>query len=475
MALKGEIESLTLLSQPPHRRFIDPFDDLKVSSALSTRSDVAHLLRRAGFGPTRNVLDAAVASGFDTTLAGLLDFSGSDPADAFLPPAMEWYPADLLSAGPGQQATLVARREQFIHEQQKSFPDLVAWWLQRMLTSAHPLREKLALHLHNNFATAISKVRLPLLMYDQNQILRTMGNGNFETLTQALAKDPAMMVWLDTSSDKVQHPNENFARELMERFTMGVGNYTQSDVEQGARGFTGWTIDRMTGQYSFNPHQFDSGVKTYLGQTGNFTGEDIVHMATNSEASHRWVASRLWSFFAYPVSTDDPVVVNDLVPLYAQQLNLADLLDAIFRHPGFTSSQAKTGLVKQPVEWMVGAFGALGLSFSASVGKRAVGALRLLAQVPMDPPNVGGWPQNQYWLSTASSLSRWRIAEELVKLGDISLVDETSSSDRPDAVATMLGITDGWSKSSAAALKDVSADPVQITALALVSPEYVSN
>jgi uncharacterized protein (DUF1800 family) len=456
-----------------------------MTASTSDISDVAHLLRRAGFGPTPSQLDAAVQAGYSTTVDALLTWSGGDPADSLSPPSqMSWYPPEVLAGNPETDANAADLRRQFVASQRQLLVPLVQWWLERMRVSTNPLREKLTLNLHNNFATAISKVQLPLLMFNQNQTIRSMASGSFEALTQALAKDPAMMIWLDTQTDKVGHPNENFARELMERFTMGVGNYTQQDVEEGARAFTGWSIDRATGAYRFNPAQFDSGVKTYLGQTGPFTGEDIVHIATNTDASHRWVASRMWSFFAYPVATDDPIVVNDLVPTYSANLSLSDLMRTIFLHPDFTSTQAKTGLVKQPVEWVVGIHQALSIPFvsgstssggKVDPGRLAVEILHGLGQVPFDPPNVGGWPQNQYWLSTASSLYRWKYATVVPRLGDISKVEEASPGDRPDAVAELLGVTDGWSDTTAKVLQSASSDPATLTTMALVSPEYVSN
>ncbi len=455
-------------------------------------SQVALLLRRAGFGPTGLQIDQAASEGFSASVDNLLNYSSGDPADLVQPPqGMTWFPPGLIDGKGSKSPSTVASKREFVKSQMTSASDLVLWWLERMRTTTNPLREKLTLNLHNNFATAISKVQLPLLMYNQNQTIRSMSNGSFEELTQALGKDPAMMIWLDTETDKANHPNENFARELMERFTMGVGNYTQQDVEEAARAFTGWTLNPQDGSYMFEPTQFDPTSKTYLGQTGNFTGEDIIHLATNSQASHNWVTSRLWSMFAYPISTSDPIVTNDLAPAYSSNLNISDLIHTIFTHPNFVSQNSLQGLVKQPVEWLVGMYQALNLKFlnppnlvtlgsaiateSNKASRLATATVHDLGQVPFDPPNVGGWPQNQYWLSTASSLFRWKYGSIAVKLGDNSMVEGTSPQGRPDAAAQLLGIDGGWSKSSLEALNAVSSDPAQVTSLALISPEYVSN
>ena len=148
------------------------------------------------------------------------------------------------------------------------------------------------------------------MMYAQNQLFRTLGPGNFDTLVQAVAKDPSMLIWLDADTSHKNAPNQNFARELMERFTMGAGNYSQEDVIQAARCFTGWELDMVTGEFFLNPYDHDGGVKHFLGRSGRFGGEDIIKIVTHEPASHHWVVSRLWSWLAYPVTPRDPVVAG---------------------------------------------------------------------------------------------------------------------------------------------------------------------
>jgi uncharacterized protein (DUF1800 family) len=226
---------------------------------------------------------------------------------------------------------------------------LSQWWLQRMVAASGPLPEKLALLWHGHFATSLQKVRYPKLMYDQNQLFRSMGAGSFSALTQAVAKDPAMLVWLDASTDKKSHPNENFSRELMELFTLGIGNYSEEDVRQAARCFTGWVFDRQSGTYALQQRQHDDGIKTVLGQTGDLGGEDVIDIVTQSPVGARYIVSRLWSHLAYPVKPADPVV-SDLATAYASNLDIGGLLRTTFLHPQFTSVTAMTGLVKQPIE-----------------------------------------------------------------------------------------------------------------------------
>ncbi len=428
--------------------------------APSDRSTIAHLLRRTGFGPTAAEVDRAAAAGYAATVDAVLDFSRPDPADAVSPPA-------LTASSPAARSLTLAQRQALNQQRGKELGDLQLWWLRRMATTGRPLQEKLTWFWHGHFATSYDKVRRPDLLLRQNELFRARGAGDFEALTQAVAKDPAMMVWLDTATDKRTHPNENFARELMELFTLGIGNYAEDDVREAARAFTGWVIDPRTLTWALRRAQHDDGTKTVLGQTGPWGGEDVVRILVASPASHRWVVSRLWSHFAHPVAPSDPVV-RDLVPTYARSLDVADLLRAMVSHPAFTSPAARTGLVKQPVEWTVGTLRALGLPPDSP---RIVAALSALGQVPLRPPNVGGWPQNEYWLTTASSLARLRVAGAAAAAADLSAITAVSRSGRVDAVAHLLSTT--WSDGTARALAAVAASPRELVALALVAPEFV--
>ncbi|HEX6476070.1 MAG TPA: DUF1800 domain-containing protein, partial [Acidimicrobiales bacterium] len=350
-----------------------------------SRGDLAHLYRRAGFGGRPDEIEAAVATGYGATVERLLDRSLPDPAAAISPPQLT---ANYIPPS-RDPATAQAEARSLAGEGRA----LGLWWLQRMAAASSPLAEKLTLHWHGHFATSLQKVRFPQLMYDQNQIFRTMGAGNFASLTQAVAKDPAMLIWLDASTDKKSHPNENFARELMELFTLGIGNYSEEDVRQAARCFTGWAFDRQTGSFAYQVRQHDDGVKTVLGRTGDLAGEDVIDLVTHSPVGARYVAAKLWSHLAYPVTPSD-AVVTDITASYAADLDLTALLRTIFLHPRFTSDTAITGLVKQPIEYVVGSLRALRLPVDQPL---VPALLQEMGQVPFAPPSVGGWPQNNYW------------------------------------------------------------------------------
>ena len=432
------------------------------ASGDTLRSDLAHLYRRAGFGATAEQLDAAEKVGYAATVQSLVAASSpTDPGVAATP-----APSFTVAEPPGPHASTTAR-QQFNKQAASEARALMMWWLDRMVMAHNPFPEKMTFFWHGHFATAIQKVRSAALMLRQNELFRSQGLGAFDALDLAVAQDPAMMRWLDTAQDVAGHANENFARENMELFTLGYGNYSETDVREAARCYTGWRYNRNTDAFVEVPRLHDDGTKTILGQTGNFDGTDVIRILTHSEASHRWVCSRVWSRFAKTI-TFDPVV-DDLMKVYSPQLDLKALFAATFTAPSFTATKGE--LVKQPVEYVVGALRALKLR-ADKPGYLLV--LRNLGQLPFDPPNVGGWPADDAWLTTAASLTRLQFAQSIAKVGDISMVADESASNRLDAVARLLSV-DGWGAQTRVALAQVADDPVSLVTLALCAPEYVVN
>jgi len=432
---------------------------------LSIETALAHLYRRAGFGATQAEIDAAAKLGYDAAVdqlvAGLTarDRSG----DALKLPTLT----------PLAQSNIPG----FNYNDYDEFINLSTWWLDLMVITDTPLREKLVLLMHEQFPTSYAKVGYADLMYNQNQIFRTLGAGPFDVLTQAVAKDPAMLIWLDTGTDLKLHPNENFARELMERFTMGIGNYSEKDVREGARAFTGWSLDYFSGEFFFNIYDHDNGEKRYLGHTGRFQGEDIINIATHTTASSRWVVSRFWSWLAYPVTPKDPVVL-ELAPAYKKDLDMSNLLEAIFRHPRFLSTQSLNGLIKQPIEFLVGTLRLLGLTMQAFGPGAFIYELANLGQQPFVPFNVGGWGQNQYWLSTSASNGQLALAWAVAQYADLAAVADLNGNPgaQVDAITKMLAIQ-SWSPRTYQALWKLAdkGTPQEVLVLALVSPEYLMN
>lgn len=433
------------------------------------RDDIAHLLRRAGFGGTAEEIEQATDRGWDATVDDLLDLDRPDPAaDAVRPPSFDTEA--LLAAGTVRDdgAARAARAQS-----RREATDLVLWWLRRMVAAERPLREKLTWFWHGHFATSIQKVRLPQLMFRQNSSQRGLAVGDFGELVQAMADDPAMVIWLDRAKSKRGAPNENFARELLELFVLGHGHaghqpYGEDDVVAAARALTGIQLDRRTRRIRSVPSRHDDATKTFLGQTGTWDGEDVVRIATVHPACAPHVAARLWSRLARPTEVTDPVVVEVAVP-FAGDLDIRGLIGRMLRHPAFRGAEVRSGLVKQPVEWVVGCHRSLGLTPD---DPSLVAQLSALDQLPFRPPSVGGWPANQAWLTTAGTRARLTTARALATRADIADLEGVSAAARPPAVGRRLGVP-GWGPATTAALSDAADDPRLLLTLALVAPEHL--
>src|ERR1700722_4390122 len=266
---------------------------------LDQTTAVAMLHRRLGFGATADELSAAVSAGYAATARSLLaGLSQPDPgADAVMPPTFTPPPAPLsqLRANP-------AARQAYFEQLRREARQLIVWWLARMVGSSTPAHEKLTFLLHGHFPTAISKVHYPQFMYRQNQLFRTQGSGDFAVLTQAVAVDPAMLIWLDAATDLASDPNENFARELLERFTMGIGTYSEADVRAAAYCFTGWQVDRRSGPVFVSALDPAPGPLAFPGQSGINSGQQVITIATSTSASAHYVPSAFWSHIATPAT-----------------------------------------------------------------------------------------------------------------------------------------------------------------------------
>ena len=352
-------------------------------------ADVAHLLRRAWFGGTPTQITQLAALDLPALVDKVLDTSTA-PADT--------PPPSLNNGG--------------VEDYQK-LQDLVDWWYDRMATSAAPIVEKMTFFWHGHFVTAIDKVDQPDYIYQQNAFYRANVMADFATLVHGMALQPAMIYYLDNDPNTKGAPNQNLARELMELFTLGVGNYTQADVEASAAAWTGHSVNETTRKYQFYPNNHDNSMKTFFGKTQNWDGpqiiDEILTNPTKRPIVARYMAKKLWEFFAY--QNPDATLVQSLADVFtASNLNVRSLLQAIFNRPEFYSAQAKQGRVFSPVEFMVNLMRRLGLTagqmhpqwFQEGMGQEL-----------LNPPNVSGWRLNSYWLSTSAASAKADMASNL--------------------------------------------------------------
>jgi uncharacterized protein (DUF1800 family) len=343
-----------------------------------------HLYRRAAFGATWDEQQAAVADGPDKAIDKLLRGHEDAARDRDL----------------GLKAATIRR---FNND-----AELAAWWLNRLVWSGklHPLREKMTLFWHNHFATSNSKVRNAGYMLGMYDLMSRHALGNFRDLLQEISKDPAMMVWLDTTQSKKGQPNENYARELMELFSLGIGNYTERDIREAARAFTGWEV--RDGKAFLNSAQHDDGDKTVLGSTGRFKGEDIVRICLEQESCSYFIVGKLFKFL---VSETIPPTRELLAPLADQfrrsGFDFGALVATVLRSNLFFAPEAYRTQVKSPVELAVGIIRALGArpNFSA-LAQRLEG----LGQHLFHPPSVKGWDGGPAWLNAQTLLFRQNLA-----------------------------------------------------------------
>jgi uncharacterized protein (DUF1800 family) len=276
-----------------------------------------------------------------------------------------------------------------------------------MLGSANPLVEKMTLFWHGHFATSNAKVRSVRQMAAQNALFRQHAIGSFRELLHDVARDVAMLVWLDGNSNRRRQPNENFGRELFELFALGVGNYSEGDIKEAARAFSGWHVRK--GEFWYNKSQHDPGKKTVFGETGNFDGDDIVKLCLKQDAAPRFLAKKLLQFFVTPSPTDEAIA--ELASCIRQNdFAMRPVLQTLFASKIFFASESRHSTIKSPAEFVLGTQRTL----EARVNLReSVNLMTQLGQSLFEPPTVEGWKGGRTWINSATMLGRANFAAEL--------------------------------------------------------------
>lgn len=375
----------------------------------------AHLLNRAGFGGSPAGIQKLADLGFQEAVTSLLDYEKvPDPT-----PNPDWAKPDpeaikkfrtINRTGTPEEKRQAQKELQQLN--QRRMLELRGWWLQRMARGPRPLQEKMVLFWHGHFATSIEKVRSPYYMWRQNELFRRLAIGNWPQLLTEAGKDPAMLVWLDQAQSKKDHPNENFAREVMELFALGEGHYTEKDITEAARALTGWSLIQEEEKFSYRPRIHDEGQKTVLGRTGNFDGDDVIKIIAEQPQAAKFITAKLWNYFAGQVPS--PALNDALASVFrAGGNNFKPVLAAIFRSEEFYAPEIIRNQVKSPVQWLIGSVRILECDLPPTLA--SWGMMRQLGQDLFAPPNVKGWDGGVTWISTNTLLARYNDAQALVE------------------------------------------------------------
>lgn len=346
----------------------------------------SHLFRRLGFGATQAELDAAIQKSPSEVVDELL--GAEEPAS---------FQQEMKSLADSALAT-------------GNVKQLSAWWTYRMLATPAQALEKTTLFWHGHFATSAEKVTEGQLMLTQNELLRQYAFGDFSQLLLEISRDAAMLIYLDSATNRKAHPNENYAREIMELFCLGEGNYSENDIRELARCFTGWEVRR--GEFRFNRFQHDNGSKSILGKTGEFGGEDGVRIVLEQQSAPEFLVSKLIRYFVM----DEPAASAELIAPLAREMResgmqIRPVLRRILTSQLFYSSMSIGRKIKSPVEMAIGLLRSLeGTTNSFELAE----SLQQLGQGLLYPPSVKGWDGGRTWINSSTLLGRSNLVRDLI-------------------------------------------------------------
>ena len=383
---------------------------------------MAHLMRRAGFGATKAELEEYLTDGYEKTVEGLLVSEGSNSINDAL-----------------------IRRYHPDHSTTHDSGGAGSYWLYRLVSTTEPLKEKIALFWNNIFATGYAKVTNGKPLSDQIRTFRDHGMGSLDNLLLQLSRDPAMIIWLDNIDNHNGAINENYGRELLELFSMGVGNYTEEDIKECSRAFTGWTVanadytkqlavrnsiwpyGKLAWRYEYNEEDHDDGVKTFLGETGNFDGQDIIDIICKQPATARFISRHMYHFFVadeppvpqWPYKPPRDIEAIELLEstYFESGYNISEMLRVLFNSDFFKAEDCRYAKVKSPTELVAGV---LRLTEEFASPKMEIAdrnnQVSYMGQQLFNPPSVEGWHQGLEWIETGSLTERVNFASQ--QLGD---------------------------------------------------------
>lgn len=391
----------------------DDKEDTPVATRLSpidagawNERHARHLMNRAGFGVPHSAIPTLVEAGPSAAVDLFVNyerFADNAPSTDFVTPRSEdeFSKVDASKLDEEERRQLQNQRQR---RERAEIDELKVWWLKQMLHSSRPLQEKMALFWHGHFATSARQVTQPEHNLGILNVFREYATASFRTMVFAVGKTPAMLTYLNNKQNRKGRPNENWARELMELFTIGIGAYTEQDIREAARAFTGYT--ERNGEFQFVSSQHDFGAKTFLGRTGNLDGADIINIIFEQPETARFISRKLWEYFAYE-EPDAELVEEMAAILRANNYELKPLLRAMFLSREFHGEKAMAGQVKSPAQYIVMLCHDLGIDEPPA--SLVTLAMTGLGQNLFYPPNVKGWPGNRAWIDTNTLMLRQNI------------------------------------------------------------------
>lgn len=436
---------------------------MAIAAEIQLRVEIARLSHRFGFGPNPGEYASLLAGGLIEARKTLLISPATDLALSQIinPP--------LSDVGP-QPAPNTPARVEYATELRRQRSALLFWWLDRMVLADHGLQERMTWFWHGHWATSMQKVDDPLPMYRQNQTLRLHALGNFSEMSQEMVNDGALIYWLDGQNNSIKAPNENFARELMELFTLGVDRYSEDDIKALSKALTGYRVKKTSGDVSFLPKQHYNLPISFLGTTGSFDATSLSNFLVKRGDCATFIAERLWYRF---ISSSRDLPSDGKITSSFSERKISDAVVALGSHPEM--GNLANAQVKSPTEWFISVARAFSITPSQAKNMGQIsGYLEKLGQIPFYPPSVGGWPADESWISTASAQYRIAFALILVKQADLSPLTSLAPGARVQGAADWLGVAQ-WSDRTQVALSGAINDPERLALLAICSPEYVVN
>ena len=378
--------------------------------------EARHLLSRTSFGIAPAEIQAIESMSYDTVIDQILA-GGRHQLEVASPSWINTSPVEagrMRSALAQEARTARAEGKKLpkIQPGQNQLGELEQWWVDEMLATDSPLVERMTLFWHNHFTTSVRKVRYAPALFRQNALFRREATGNFATLLRQISRDPAMLIYLDGVKSVARQPNENFGRELLELFTLGEGHYTEADVKAAARAFTGWTVDSETGSFVDHLDRHDTGEKTFLGKTGNLSGDDVLTILLAHPRTAETIVEKLWREFVSlkPDANEVSQLANNF---RTSGYEIRPLLRSIFLSSAFRDPANRGSLLKSPLDLVIGTFRILGQPPSEK--PELVHIFRNLGQVPFDPPSVKGWSGGKAWITSHTLLLRQQFLRRMIE------------------------------------------------------------